>query len=423
MRAVSAMARSRGLPIVAALVLLQSPFASAENWPRFRGPSGVGTTSETNLPTTWNGKSGDHVVWKASLKGTTGYSSPIVWGDRVFITSADQQTRQQEESKAIPDHHLACYSVADGKLLWRTRIEPGKEVAGYSIYASPTPVTDGKTVIAWFGSGVIAAVDFDGKILWRQERKGPFNLNPGICSSPTLFGDTVILICDQNRDLGFLQALDKRSGAIKWTQKRTRTGACNTTPLLIDVKGKPQLIVAGESILQGLQPDTGEPIWWCKSWSFGPSPAYGKGLLFVEKGGNEPGQAIDPTGEGDIAKTHVKWKNEHVPGDYSSPVISGDYIYSLQGDGVVSIYSLSTGEKLSTGRIDGFSKIVSPIATPDGRVYFVSTGASYVVKAGPKLDILATNKLDSGGNCSSPAIADGRIYIRDFNTLYCIGGK
>ena len=219
-----------------------------------------------------------------------------------------------------------------------------------------------------------------------------------------------------------MQALEQRTGDLKWT-RNGRTPRLQHDADLDPRDGQAELIVAGESILQGLRPDTGEPIWWCKSWSFGSSPAYGKGILFVEKGGNEPAQGIDPSGEGDIAKTHVKWKNEHVAGDYSSPVVCGDYVTACRAMESFQSTSLTTGEKLSTGRIEGFSKVVGPVATPDGRVYFVSTGTSYVVKAGPTLEILATNKLGGGGNCSSPAIAYGRIYIRDFETLYCIGEK
>jgi outer membrane protein assembly factor BamB len=401
--------------------------ARGENWPRFRGPAGVGVTGESNLPLTWNGKTGAGVLWKAPLKGetlaTTGHSSPIVWGDRVFLTMSDKQTRAQEEAKEIPVHYVACFRVSDGKELWRTKVKPGKEVAGYNIYATPTPVTDGTTVFAWFASGVLVALDFDGKLLWRQERAGPFNLNPGICSSPIVYGDTLILICDQNRGLGFIQGLNKKDGTVKWEQKRARTGACNSTPILIDVKGKTQLVVAGQNVLQGLRPDDGEVIWWCKSWGFGASPAYARGLIYVDKGGNEPAQLVDPTGTGEVTKTHIKWKNDKVPGDYSSPTICADIIYRVKADGMVSAYSLGKGEELFSERLTGFPKVVSPVATADGRIYFVSTGKSYVVKAGPTFEILATNDLGGGSNTAAPAIADGKIYTRDFEFLYCLGKK
>lgn len=392
----------------------------AENWPRFRGPTGFGYSAEKDLPLTWNGKTGENVAWKVSLEGTTGYSSPIVWGDRVFITTAARQTRQQEESKEVPEHHLACYQVTDGKLLWRTPIPQGKEAAGYAIYAVPTPATDGKAVYAWFGSAVIAKIDFDGKLLWRHERAGPFNLNPGICSSPILFEDSVILINDQNRGSGVLQWLDKETGEVKREQKRDKMGACNATPFLLDVAGQTQLIVSGTNALQGLSPAGGEPIWSCKFGGFGASPAYGNGLIYADKGSNEPALAVDPSGHGDVTATHVKWKIDKLPGDYSSPVISGDYIFRVQADGIVACLNLLTGERLFTERLEGVSKIVSPIATADGRVYFAGAGKSYVIKAGPALDVLATNELEGGSNGASAAVSNGRIFIRDFQHLYCI---
>jgi len=395
----------------------------AGNWPGWRGPTGVGYTGEKNLPLTWDGKTGKNVLWKASLAGTTGHSSPIVWGDRVFITTAAKQTREQEERKEVPEHHLACYRAADGKLFWRTRIPQGKQPAGYAIYAVPTPVTDGKVVYAWFGSAVIAAIDFDGKLLWRHERPGPFGLNPGICSSPTLYEDTVILICDQSRGKGFLQGLDKKTGEVRWEQKRTKVTYCNTTPLLLEVKGKPQLIVAGSSILEGLNPANGEPVWWCRSAAFGASPAYGSGLIYIDKGGNEPAGCVDPAGQGDVAKTHVRWQIPKSAGGYASPVIAGGYVYKVRREGVVACLALSTGEEVYTAKLKGLSKLASPIATADGRIYFVSTGRSYVIKVGPRLEVLGSGNLGGWGNGSSAAVSGGRIFVRDFRFLYCIGRK
>ena len=252
------------LSLVAVIVLAAG--AVAGDWPQFRGPTGIGVTDDKNLPLTWDAKSGENILWKAPLPNTTGHSSPIVWGDRVFVTTAAKQTREQE--KEVPEHHLVCFQVSDGKELWKTPIPPGKEVAGYAIYASPTPVTDGKAVYVWFGSAVVAAVDFSGKLLWRHERTGPFNLNPGITSSPILYKDTLVLISDQNRDAGFLQGLDLKTGEVKWEKKRTKVGACNATPVLLKVGGKTQMIVQATNALQALDPESGDPIWWCKGWGF-----------------------------------------------------------------------------------------------------------------------------------------------------------
>ena len=395
--------------------------AGAGDWPSWRGPTGVGICDETDLPLKWDGKTKENVLWKAPLKDTTGHSSPIVWGDKLFLTTAVKQTRQQEEAKEIPEHHLSCYRSSDGELLWKTLIPPGKELAGYGIYASPTPCTDGKTVFAWFGSAVLAAVDYDGKLLWRQERSGPFFLNPGICSSPVLYKDHVILVCDQGRENGFLQGIDKATGSIRWEQKRLGLDYCNATPMLLNVGGKTQLIVAGSRILQGLEPDSGEKVWWCKSSGFGASPAAGGGLIYADKGLNEGALAVDTTGSGDVSESHVKWRLEKSPGDYSSPVISGEYIYRVAAEGVIDCRKLTTGEKVFTGRLDGLSKLASPIVTADGKIILASTGKSYVIQTGPKLEILGSGDLGGGGGGASPAIAHGRIFLRDGENLYCIG--
>src|SRR4051794_6452676 len=153
-------------------VALSATFARAGDWPGWRGPSGAGYVEEKGLPLTWNWdkKRQENILWKADLPKTTGHSSPIVWGDRVFLTIAAKQTQAEEKEKVIPEHHLMCFNAADGTVLWKTPIPPGKEPMGYAIYAVPTPVTDGKAVYCWFGSAVLAAIDFDGKILWRHER-------------------------------------------------------------------------------------------------------------------------------------------------------------------------------------------------------------------------------------------------------------
>jgi outer membrane protein assembly factor BamB len=414
----------RSLPFVAAALLSSLAVAArADDWPQWRGPTGMGLTAESKLPLKWDGKSGTGIAWKASLAGTTGHSCPIVWQDRVFVTLANHQTREQEGRKEIPDHFLACFEARTGKQLWRTRIPPGREVAGYSIYASPTPVTDGKVVYCWFGSAVLAAVDFDGKLLWRQERTGPFFLNPGICASPVLYNDTLILLFDQSHDKGLLQGLNKANGEPKWEQKRQGFDTCNTTPLFVEVHGRKQLVAAGSKALEAHDPTTGELLWTCQSWGFGSSPVYGRGLIYADRGGNEPAVSVDPTGKGDVSKTHLKWKIDKMPGDYSSPVVSGEYLYRVVGEGVIDCRRMETGEKLYTGRLEGVSKLASPVATADGLVYFVSTGKSYVIKAGPTLEILATNDLGGFGNGSSPAVANGHIFTRDFDYLYCLGTK
>lgn len=397
---------------------------AGEHWPGWRGPTGVGAADGKNLPLTWGGKDQENLLWKSPVGGV-GNSSPIVWGDRIFITATKKQSNQESDAKIIPEHYVICYQLADGKELWRTLVPPGQLPMGYAIYAVPTPVTDGKLVYCWFGSAVIAAVDFDGKIVWRHERPGPFKLNPGICTSPVLYEDTVILLVDQAGGGAYLQGLDKKTGEVKWEKKRPKASYCNTTPILLTVDGKPQLIVTGANLIEGLNPANGDTIWTCAGSAFGSSPAYGAGLLYIDRGASGPGIAVEVNGSGDVSKTHVKWTVDKVAGEYASPIICGDYVYRTQKPGIVRCWKLSTGEEMFTERLAGVSHLASPIATTDGRVWFLTSGKSYVVKAGPKLEVLATNDLGGGDSNAgaSPAVASGRIILRDNSSVYCIGSK
>ncbi|MCE9531894.1 MAG: PQQ-binding-like beta-propeller repeat protein [Planctomycetes bacterium] len=394
--------------------------ARAENWPGWRGTTGVGYSTEKDLPLTWNAKSGENVRWKVPLGGV-GNSSPIVWGNKIFVTTSAKQTREDEAKKIVPAHHLVCLDVAEGKQLWRTEIPAGEHPEGYDIYAVPTPVTDGERVYVWYGSGVVAAADMDGKLVWRKERTGPLSLNPGLCSSPIVYEDTVILYCDQGRGQGFLQALDKKTGDVKWEQKRKEASYNNTTPILIKVNDKTQMVIASSKGPQGLDPTDGKIIWNCAANGFGASPAFRAGLLYMDSGANGASLVVDTSGQGDVSKTHVKWKHDKVSAEYSSPIIVGDYVYRTRKPGVIVCWKLSTGEEVFDERVDGISILASPIATADDRIYFAASGKSYVIKAGPKLEILAQNDLGGGTTGASPAISGGKIYIRDREFLYCIG--
>jgi outer membrane protein assembly factor BamB len=416
--------RRRYLACVASLgcAVFLAAAARAEDWPGWRGPKGTGHSSEKNLPLTWGGKNDENVLWKIPLGGV-GNSSPIVWGGRVLVTTSARQSREEEAKKIVPAHHVACYAAEDGKLLWRTSVPPGQFPEGYEIYAVPTPVTDGARVFAWFGSGVFAALDLKGKLLWRKEYPPPFRLNPGICSSPVLYRDTVLLLLDQGGGAGFLRALDKDTGEVKWEHKRAKVSYSNATPLLIQVAGKDELIIAASNALQGLDPATGRLRWWCTASGFGSSPVYASGLIYSDSGTNGAALAVEPGGEGDVTKTRVKWKLPKVPAAYSSAIIWGDYVYRTHRPGVLTCRRLSTGEEVFSERLEEVSELASPFATPDGRIYFASTSKSYVIQAGPKLEVLATNVLKGGRTGASAAVSNGRIFLRDRQFLYCIGKK
>ena len=231
--------------------LLPLSRARAENWPQFRGPTGLGYTSERDLPLTWNAKTGENIAWKAPLpKSNSAYASPVVWGDRVFVTAVQNEPLEQR---------VLCFAKADGKKLWETPVEPGplilKDLRGG--YNAPTPCTDGKRVYVVFGSAVIAALDFDGKVIWRKEiANHAFDVALG--SSPILYGDTVILDCDQTGKTSTITAWKTADGEIKWEAKRPETTFAHTTPVVVTVAGKPQMLVSATGALQGLDPATGQ---------------------------------------------------------------------------------------------------------------------------------------------------------------------
>jgi outer membrane protein assembly factor BamB len=406
--------------VLAAWGLLQGTAPTwAGNWPAWRGPTGNGDTDEKDLPLTWGGKKNEHVLWKVQLEGR-GYSSPIVWGERVFVTTAARQTDQQVKDKLVPEHYVTCYRTTDGQQLWRTLVPPGKFADGY--FAIPTPVTDGKRVYVWFGSGVAAALDLDGKIVWRRERPGPYSVYPGVSSSPLLYGDTLLVLCDQSRD-SFLMALDKQTGEVKWEKKRPTMQSVNSSPILIRVNGAEQMVVGGSNALQGLDPASGKVLWWCaKDGGYWSSLTAGSGLVYADSGGGR-GVAVDPRGMGDVDKTHVKWQHAKVPEGLGAPIIVGDYLYRAHRPDIVKCWRLSNGEELYAERLQGLSFVSSPFATADGRVYFASAATTYVIKAGPTFERLAVNRLEGGDDGPSAAASGGRIFLKSSSMLFAIGNK
>jgi hypothetical protein len=302
---------------LAALVLLLPSAGVAGDWPGWRGPTGLGYIDEKDLPLEWDAKTGKNVLWKTQLHGgrkanpefsSPGWSCPIVWRDRIFLTTAVWPAGQAEKERraTIPEQHVLCFQVSDGKQLWDTLVPSGKCLVDnfYHGYTVPTPVTDGKHVFALFGSGILVSLDFDGKIVWREELPRLKDVDGGVCSSPILYEDTVIIpgIADTG-----LRALEKATGKVKWEQT-TRDRNRMATPALIRIGDKTQLIHYAGGI-QSLDPATGELLWFCRGvTSSQSSPVYGAGLLYTDNGrGGNFCNAVDATGKGDVSKTHIKW--------------------------------------------------------------------------------------------------------------------
>jgi outer membrane protein assembly factor BamB len=414
-------------------LLLFTGIACAEPWPGWRGPTGMGHSTHRDLPLTWDGKTGTNVLWKKPLLETAGkveldqnQSSPVVHGDRVFVTVSYWPAGTKKDD--YPEHHVVCFDARDGKRLWDKTVQPGpwllKDLRGG--YTAPTPATDGERVYVLFGSSVLAAFDLEGKLAWRKEIT-PFFFDVAIGTSPVLYKDNVLVLCDQLREKksSVLLAFDKKTGDLAWQQKRPDADWTHSTPIVAEVNGKPQLLVAGASKVEGLDPDNGQPLWWCATGTRTgdtPSVVLGGGVVFCDSGRGGPGVAVDPTGSGDVTKTHLKWKIPQIPEGFSSPVIVGKYLYRSHNPGVLKCWDLATGKVVYSERLEGVSTSASPVATPDGRIYFASAGKSYVVRAGPNFEQLAVNDLGDPSP-ASPAVTDGKIYLKGRNYLYCIGSK
>lgn len=412
--------------------LLIGGWTFGENWPRFRGPTGVGLTGDRSLPVHWGGEDQSNILWKSPLVGQ-GHASPIVWKDRVFVCTAKWAAGVKDRTRVKPDHHVLCYQAESGRLLWDTKIPPGPWLRNDfrsgpgGGYAAPTPVTEGSLVFCAFGSSVLAALDFTGKMVWRIEIV-PYSFDVTLGSSPVLHGDTVILLCAMaKKSDSRVVAFDRRTGVIRWERKLPDTGFGHSTPVLIDVKGNRQMLIlaSGGGVtpngLQSLNPENGEILWWCRGAGDAASPAHGGGRVYFDSGRGGPGICVGVSGKGDVSSSQVKWTIPTVPEGIGSPIIVGDLVYRLHSPGVLRCWELASGRSLYRERLRGITTTwASPIADPEGKIYFASAGKSFVIRGGRKFEVLATNDLPDA-NHASPAVSNGRLFLVGMRSIYCIG--
>jgi outer membrane protein assembly factor BamB len=280
-----------------------------------------------------------------------------------------------------------------------------------------------------FGSAVIAALDFQGKIVWRKDLV-PRSFDVTVGGSPVLYQDTVILLCAMaNSADSNVVAFDKQSGAVKWRQKFPDMAFGHSTPIIIPVGGQPQLLVLASGMsetqkaLRGLDPASGKPLWWCRGAGDASSPAFGAGIVFFDSGRGSKSFAVEPGGSGDVSASRIRWTGPEVPEAISSPIIVGSYVYHLHRPGVVKCWEAATGKQVYAEHLSGISSMwASPVADADGRLYFANAGKSYVVQSGPKFHIMAMNDLGDS-NHASPAVAQGRLFLVGQKNIYCIGKK
>ncbi len=406
-----------------ALFVTACGLVRGENWTRFRGPNGQGVSSEVDLPVTWSAT--DNVVWKTKIPGN-GWSSPIVLDEHVFLTTA---------TEAGVSCRVICVNRNDGSIAWNTEVH--RQVTGpkrqQNSYATPTPVTDGKQVYAVFYDGTAVAVDFAGKLVWKNSEVQFYSLH-GLGASPLLADDQLVMPFDgssreENQvgwkipwDQAVVLSLDAATGKVKWKGTRGESRVGHVTPILVDDGA--QIVSAGGDRVQGFDARTGKRIWSIYSQGEGvtPSPVVGDGLIFTSSGFEDPTiRAIRPGGEGDITNTHIAWEQKKGVPVLASPLYVQPYLYTITRDNVLHCIEAATGEVVWLERLTGVHS-ASPVFA-DGRIYVMSEdGVTLVLRPGPKYDEIARNSI--GETClASMAVSQGRFYIRSAEHLYCIGAK
>jgi outer membrane protein assembly factor BamB len=433
------------------LALAAGGSVAAADWPQWRGPNGTGATSETNLPVRWS--STENVAWKAAIGGL-GVSTPIVSGNRLFVTSqmgagmrqpgnhprlvqggnaAEAGERELGASRRVqaPDDRtrflVESFHRADGRRLWQYQLEAQGPLPGVHDkhnLASPSPVTDGEMVYAWFGTGQLVALNMDGTLVWQRhlgKEISPFDVIWGHSSSPTLFGDLLILLCD-HEPASYLLAVDKRTGKERWRADRGKGRLSYSTPLVVNTPSGPELIINSSERVDAYDPRTGTLLWYTGSTNRFPipMPVFHDGVIYMSRGyRSSPYMAIRPGGRGDISKTHVAWESGSGAPYISSLVYDAGLIYMATDVGAVTVVDAKTGQRVSQQRIEGIFS-ASPVAA-DGKIYFVSeTGETIVMQSGRTPTVLARNDLGERA-IASPAVSNGQIFIRTDEHIYCIG--
>lgn len=408
--------------------------AYGENWPQWRGPLGTSTSDEQNLPLVWSEARG--IGWKVKLPGW-GDSTPAIWENHLFVTSHTTDDRLL----------LTCYSADEGKPQWEAQVGTGtaerkgetrqtQKFHQLHNLASPSPVTNGETVVVHFGNGDLAAYDFLGKQLWKrnlQEDHGGYSIWWGHANSPIIAGKLVISVCMQDsladkQDKpveSYLVAHNLQTGALVWkvprmTQAKAEECDAYTTPILCKLDGKEQLVIMGGNQLDSYEPSTGKQQWVLQGLVGGRTvtgPTVAGDVVYATRGMRGELLAIQPRA-GELSSRDILWKYKEGTPDTCCPVVWKDFLFTITDDGIARCFDRNSGVLQWKERLKGDFK-ASPVAA-DGRIYFLNTkGLCTVVKAQKKFEKLLENQLDDE-TIASPAISAGKIYLRGKNSLYCI---
>lgn len=423
---------------------------ATSNWPQWRGPAMSGVSDEKNLPAEWSETK--NVLWKTALPGK-GFSQPVIWGNRIFLTT-DIEGGPAPESHKPPVHMVGgnvfkhpewdgidkvhtfktiCLDRDTGKILWENVSYEGPTLDyrhKRGNYAAPTPVTDGRHVWAYFGAEGLYCYDFNGKLIWKKHIDDITTLGMGVGTSPVIYRNTIILQVDQTAgtDKSFIAALDKKTGKEVWKVARPIQVSW-TTPLLITHAGRDELVTSGNEFLISYDPATGREIWRAsglKSHAIA-TPVLGNGMVILSSGyPSKVIKAIKLGGSGNLDGTEwVAWQYNKGTSYVPSPILYGDYLYLMSDAGILTCVNPKNGEIVyEGGRVPVATKFygASPVAF-DGKILLTSDdGDTFVIKAGPKHEVLGTNSIGEPVR-TSMAIADGKLFIRGDRHLYCIAKK
>lgn len=429
--------------VLALLLCSLSVALHAENWPQWRGPEGDGVSHDTGLPLAWSENSG--IDWKCKVPDW-GDSTPAIWGDAIFLTSHVEDRdlvllKINKQSGQIEWQKTVGAAACDRSSLALKKGEDRRHQNFHKDHnlASPSPVTDGKVVVVHFGNGDLAAYDFSGKQLWRrnlQEDYGPYTIWWGHANSPVLYQNLVISVCMQDslKDLpgttkpspSYVVAHDTQYGHEVWKKMRMTAAtaeSCDsyTTPIFRRQSDRVELVVMGGQMLDAYDPASGKQLWYLPGLTGNRTitgPVMANDMIYITQGMRQPMLAVRPTGEGERPRRDIVWKVEQATPDSPTPVVWGEWLYMVTNDGIARCLNAQTGRQSWKERLKGEYR-ASPIAA-EGRVYFLNTkGLCTVISASSRFDRLTENPLDDQ-TLASPAVSDGKLYIRGRKMLYCI---
>jgi outer membrane protein assembly factor BamB len=415
--------------------------AGAENWAQWRGPFFNGSTTEPGLPNQWSKT--ENISWVAPLPGYSG-ATPIIWEDTVFVSSPNAEKELM----------LLCLERSTGKVRWQKVVATGNREKGRNNMASPSPVTDGKRVFILFGTGDLAAFDFSGRQLWARnlgQDYGRFAINWLYGSSPLLYRDKLFVPVLQRNPVpadyvqaqdgnaqreSYLLCLDPASGKTLWRQVRptdafSEAQEAYTTPIPSEGKAGAEIILVGGNYVTAHSPDSGAELWRCGGlnerrqafWRIVPSAVAGDGMIFACGPKRDPVLAIKDGGKGVVTDTHIAWKFKEYPSDCVTPLFYRQHLFVLDGDHqVITCLEPQTGKALWQGEL-GVREIFRASPTgADGKIYCLGeNGTAVILDAGAEFKILATIKMGEEPVRSSIAAAQGHLFVRTAQNLYCIG--